>query len=154
MNFNRRGGVGLDAVDYGLMLLVSIITLLAYIGPLYVMDTIQIDDRTLDTQLVLNKITREKCFSDEYGLIKESSYTQKALDDCLSGLGKDTWVLVQVEKEKGYYSFSKESEFKDRSSFCYKGSSILCTQAVYPVRYINAKNEEEVRKMTIQVLVT
>jgi hypothetical protein len=114
---------------------------------------ITIDEKKINTQLVLNKMFNGKCFSDEFATIEASKLTQENLDKCFQNLNEKILFKIQVSGTGNHlYSGNKENDFELKRNYCHRHSNVLCTRMIYPITFIDENNAYSTQKIVIDII--
>ena len=149
--FNNKKG-SLPVLELIFILLLSTVILISWVLVLLSAQNFYIDERKIQTQLVIHNILSKDCFGDGYAVFNLDEFTQESLDTCLSGLDNSTLVRAKLGS-KSIVSFKKEEEFKKKAILCTRSGSTLCTEMMYPVRILS-QNNEEMEILILQNIVT
>ncbi len=150
--FNNKKG-SLPVLELIFILLLSTIILVLWVLVLLNAQNFYIDERKIQTQLVINNILSNDCFGNGYAVFNLDEFTQNSLDTCLSGLN-DSSALVRIKLEsKRFVAFKRDKDFQEKAVLCTRSSSILCTEMRYPVRILS-QNNEEMDILTLQSIAT
>lgn len=138
-----------------ILLIVSII-LITFIINLATLNNFKIDDRKLESQVIINSLINSNCFSDTFGVIDKSKFNQNNLDLCLSDLDDSVLVKVILGSTELYYDEDSQgtikNKFNTKRNLCeLKKSNILCSQMKYPIKTVlnNEYNDNFLLIMTI-----
>ena len=150
--FNNKKG-SLPVLELIFILLLSTVILISWVLVLLNAQNFYIDERKIQTQLVIHNILSKDCFGDGYAVFNLDEFTQESLDTCLSGLDNSTLVRVKLRSKQSIVSFGKDEEFKKKAILCTRSGSTLCTEMMYPVRILS-QNNEEIEILILQNIVT
>lgn len=145
---NNKKGQQFPTIKVILILVVSTIILISWVLVLLKVDSIIIDEREINTQIVLNTITNSNCFKDSKGIYNFEKFESENINQCLNGLDKNTYVKI-ILREKKIIALNKEKEFDSKVILCGKSSTILCTEMIYPI-ILDATNDVE--PLIIQII--
>jgi len=134
-----------------IILFVATIILLTYMI-LLSGEKVNINDKKLKTQIVIDRIFNNNCFSNEFGFILKDKFTKESLENCFVG-SKELLIRLNLDSEKInpntiYYN---KDQFIKMAPLCKFKSSILCTELKYPI-LIGDKKSSETSILTIQII--
>lgn len=134
-----------------LILIVSSVFFIIWVLALITSQTIYVDERAINTQIIIKKTLEGHCFSNEYGLFVDENMNQKNFSSCYEGF--DDNVKFKLFLGSNSFTYPNEAEFDRLRNLCVFGSSNLCTQMKYPVRYLE-ETGESMQILTLQVIST
>ena len=134
-----------------LIIVVSVTLLLAY--ALVVLETreVVLDERKIDTQLILFALHNKQCFSQDFGTFEQRLLTQENIDNCFNQLDDNIVVRFSINSEV-FYVQNKEQEFNRLRDFCSIRSTQMCSELIYPVVFVNENNEQTIEELRIQII--
>lgn len=134
------------------IMLVTVIILISYIFIL-IGYRISINDNKLQTQIIIDKLINNNCFSDQFLQINEKEFNQNNLDNCLSNINKDkSLIRIKLEDKEPLFLSNRKQEFLDKANLCNLVSNILCTEMYYPVIFQDNNNKFSSSNLIIQVI--
>jgi hypothetical protein len=148
---NNKSGF-INTVQLFLIILITTISLIVWSVSIVKSQTVFIDERNINTQLVIKKSLDGRCFSEEYGLIIESEFNRENIDNCFDEFSDSLIFRIDVSSNTFTYP-NDDSEFSRLANLCLDTSSFSCTQMKYPIRYrVDSKDSMEI--LTLQVIST
>lgn len=138
------------------ILLITSTILITFIIALSQLNHVEINDKKLRTQIIINNLLDSKCFSNKFATIEKNKFTQDNLNLCLSGLEEETLVRVILGSQEFYLNEDDKNTMKNnfdfKKSLCGLNSNILCSKVKYPI-IIEDNNKYETEVLTIQIIV-
>lgn len=129
MNFKNKKGI--NPITFLFMSLIIVVLLFIITIFLLQNNDIIVGEDKKNAQLIISKILDEGCFSEKYAIIKEENFNQEKFDKCLMDLNEN-YVRVNIENND-FFLDSKETEFRQKASFCSYSSS--CFEKKIPIIY-------------------
>lgn len=120
---------------------------------LYPLSSYTIDERKINTQLVISRSLESNCFSDKYSKLNLNLFTQEKIDECFQGITENTLLRIGID-DKYYYVNDKKDEFNTKANLCSYSSTILCTQMNYPIILIDEQNKQTLNTIKLQIITT
>ncbi len=133
MILNRKAQF--NSIKTILIILISSIIFLTYMIILST-NKMDLDERKVDTQILIKEIFNQNCFGDEKGIFEYDKFSQDNLNNCFNQDVNDylfaKLVLGNTDLSPIYYG--DVDEFNVKKQLCsYKSPSILCTKLIYPI---------------------
>lgn len=123
----------IPAIKTIIILLVTTLIFLTFTIILFKTSNHTIDDKKLETQIIVNKLFNSNCFSDEYGIINEDEFTSENLQECFKNLPSDLAFQVKLEGSNSKAIAINPTIFENKIKLCSLQSNLLCTDMSYPV---------------------
>ncbi len=149
---SKKGAASIDMI---LILLIISLILISFLIVLFQYKGFSIDDKKLETQVIIHKLIANKCFSENYATIHMDNFNQNSIDKCLGELDENTFIRVKLKEDTNTYFYkNKENEFLQKRNFCNENikSNLLCTSLFYPVTIIE-NNAIKTDIISIQIIV-
>ena len=147
---NRKGEI--SPMEYIFIIIISGVFLSVWIFILLKSQTVFVDERKINTQLLIKQALDGKCFSDEYGLIIENEFTNENIEECFKNLPDSLVFKINIDF-KTFIFPDDESSFNSLANKCLLTNSNLCTHMKYPVRYLDVSGER-MEILTLQIIST
>jgi len=150
-----------------LILFTTSIIFISFIFFFFNTQSLNVDNKKINTQIVLKKILNPGCFSNEYATIEEVKFSEENLNICFKNFNEDIYFNVVLRNfdtknlESNYLYLNNkgvedpEKEFKDKGSLCsiYSvKSSLYCSTHKIPILYVNDKNEKLNKILEINII--
>lgn len=139
------------------VLVIIIILSISIIGAfliLYPINSYVIDEKKINTQIIINQALSANCFSDSYGTIDETKFTTDIINDCFKGINENTLVRISLNDKFSYYVNDKEDLFISKANLCSHTSTILCTEMHFPISILNSQNPQPQNTLKLQIITT
>lgn len=141
------------------IILISSFILISFIIVIFQSKSMYIDEKKINTQLVINKFFSDGCFdNNEFGIFDFNLLTEENLNLCLKGIDNEILLRVTIENESGilkelYLNENKE-KFSNLANYCSLNSNLLCSEIKYPSYFKNilSDNNNQLKILKLQII--
>lgn len=143
-------------IDVPKIIVITILSAFIFIYFLIVLSQnadLTIDEKKINTQLVLSKLFNGKCFSEDFATFEESKFTEENLNNCFKNLNDKTLFRIQVSSSGNYlYPGNSKDEFETKKNYCNQNSNVLCSRMIYPITFIAKDNSYSTPKLLVEII--
>lgn len=122
----------IPAVEMLAIIIVFVVCLVWWAVIILQSQDIFLDERKVNTQIVVDRFLDGRCFSEEYGVFDRNMLVSENFDRCF--VGGESKFLVRILLDGQEFFVGSEDEFRVKANLCGYRGNILCSELKYPVR--------------------
>jgi hypothetical protein len=147
--FNKKAQI--PVIKTIVIILTTVVIFTTFLIVLIGSSSTPINNKKINTQLVVNKLINSKCFSEEFATIENKNFNQNQLNKCFQGI--DNTVLFRIKLSgKGYLYSGDEETFNQKKILCGTNRNILCTKLIYPITLISDDDKHNVEDLLVEII--
>lgn len=148
---NKKAGI--DILSILTIIIVLTVVLMCFIIIFVQKSNLEINEKKINSQFVLNNFFYSNCFSKNFSTIEQKKFNQENINNCFKNFNKNILFRTKIEDKTNFIYFGEKNLFLQKASFCQDNSNLECFTITYPINFISNKDIYSYQKLVIEVII-